>query len=183
MQAAWVKHDVAQCGYCQSGQIMRRSRAAEGQAASPSEPRSTPPWPATSAAAAPMRASVPAAIHGRPRSSPEGGHHAFRTHHLRVAQGSAAPAASQPAARGMARRTFLKLAGATGFALGAFPLAATAQDAAAEGLKPCRCRPPSCTSPATAPSRSRSTGWTSARACRPGCPCCWPRSWTPTGPR
>ena len=22
MHAAWVKHDVAQCGYCQSGQIM-----------------------------------------------------------------------------------------------------------------------------------------------------------------
>ncbi|WP_305807068.1 2Fe-2S iron-sulfur cluster-binding protein, partial [Stenotrophomonas sp. YIM B06876] len=22
VQAAWVKHDVAQCGYCQSGQIM-----------------------------------------------------------------------------------------------------------------------------------------------------------------
>ena len=22
MQDAWVKHDVAQCGYCQSGQIM-----------------------------------------------------------------------------------------------------------------------------------------------------------------
>ena len=22
VQAAWIKHDVAQCGYCQSGQIM-----------------------------------------------------------------------------------------------------------------------------------------------------------------
>ena len=22
MQDAWIKHDVAQCGYCQSGQIM-----------------------------------------------------------------------------------------------------------------------------------------------------------------
>jgi isoquinoline 1-oxidoreductase alpha subunit len=22
VQAAWVKHDVAQCGYCQSGQVM-----------------------------------------------------------------------------------------------------------------------------------------------------------------
>lgn len=46
----------------------------------------------------------------------------------------------QPAApeEGMARRTFLKLAGATGFALGAFPLAATAQQNGpqAEGLKP-----------------------------------------------
>lgn len=40
---------------------------------------------------------------------------------------------------GMARRTFLKVAGASGFALGAFPLAATAQQngaPAAEGLKP-----------------------------------------------
>ncbi|WP_372524715.1 (2Fe-2S)-binding protein [Piscinibacter sp.] len=25
VQAAWVKHDVAQCGYCQSGQIMSAS--------------------------------------------------------------------------------------------------------------------------------------------------------------
>jgi len=22
VQAAWIKHDVAQCGYCQSGQVM-----------------------------------------------------------------------------------------------------------------------------------------------------------------
>ena len=28
VQAAWVKHDVPQCGYCQSGQIMTRGGAA-----------------------------------------------------------------------------------------------------------------------------------------------------------
>jgi isoquinoline 1-oxidoreductase alpha subunit len=25
VQAAWIKHDVAQCGYCQSGQVMSAS--------------------------------------------------------------------------------------------------------------------------------------------------------------
>lgn len=46
----------------------------------------------------------------------------------------------QPAAsdEGLARRTFLKMAGAAGFALGAFPQAAMAQQGAAPaaGLKP-----------------------------------------------
>ena len=46
----------------------------------------------------------------------------------------------QPAesGEGLARRTFLKLAGATGFALGAFPLAASAQqnETPSGGLKP-----------------------------------------------
>lgn len=42
-----------------------------------------------------------------------------------------------PAAGGIARRSFLKLSAASGFALGAFPLAASAQQpAAAAGLKP-----------------------------------------------
>jgi isoquinoline 1-oxidoreductase subunit beta len=53
----------------------------------------------------------------------------------RVLQGLL-PQAEAP--EGMGRRSFLKLAGATGFALGAFPLAATAQQNGpqAEGLKP-----------------------------------------------
>ena len=30
VQAAWVKHDVAQCGYCQSGQIMSATALLKG---------------------------------------------------------------------------------------------------------------------------------------------------------
>jgi isoquinoline 1-oxidoreductase subunit alpha len=32
VQAAWVKHDVAQCGYCQSGQIMSATALLKGNA-------------------------------------------------------------------------------------------------------------------------------------------------------
>ncbi|MET0334735.1 MAG: (2Fe-2S)-binding protein [Rhizobacter sp.] len=31
VQAAWVKHDVAQCGYCQSGQIMSATALLRGK--------------------------------------------------------------------------------------------------------------------------------------------------------
>ena len=31
VQAAWVKHDVAQCGYCQSGQIMSATALLKGK--------------------------------------------------------------------------------------------------------------------------------------------------------
>jgi len=37
VHAAWVKHDVAQCGYCQSGQIMSATAFLK------SRPRGTPP--------------------------------------------------------------------------------------------------------------------------------------------
>jgi isoquinoline 1-oxidoreductase alpha subunit len=55
VQKAWIDHQVAQCGYCQSGQIMaapscRRSRI-------PPMSRSTRPCPATCAAAPRIRAS------------------------------------------------------------------------------------------------------------------------------
>lgn len=30
MQAAWVKHDAAQCGYCQSGQVMSATALLRG---------------------------------------------------------------------------------------------------------------------------------------------------------
>ena len=30
VQAAWVKHDVAQCGYCQSGQVMSATALLQG---------------------------------------------------------------------------------------------------------------------------------------------------------
>jgi isoquinoline 1-oxidoreductase alpha subunit len=33
VQAAWVKHDVAQCGYCQSGQVMSATALLQGQKA------------------------------------------------------------------------------------------------------------------------------------------------------
>jgi isoquinoline 1-oxidoreductase alpha subunit len=59
MQEAWLDIDVAQCGYCQPGQIMaavalvKRSRA-EGRRS----PTPTSTSCATSAAAAPTRASA-----------------------------------------------------------------------------------------------------------------------------
>jgi isoquinoline 1-oxidoreductase alpha subunit len=31
VHAAWVKHDVAQCGYCQSGQIMSATALLKGK--------------------------------------------------------------------------------------------------------------------------------------------------------
>ena len=33
VQAAWVKHDVAQCGYCQSGQVMSATALLQGKKA------------------------------------------------------------------------------------------------------------------------------------------------------
>jgi isoquinoline 1-oxidoreductase alpha subunit len=33
VQAAWVKHDVAQCGYCQSGQVMSATALLTGKKA------------------------------------------------------------------------------------------------------------------------------------------------------
>ncbi len=63
LQQAWVDQQVAQCGYCQSGQIMQAARCWP--------PPPTPPirrfptrWTATCAAAAPIRASWPPS--GRP---------------------------------------------------------------------------------------------------------------------
>lgn len=67
--------------------------------------------------------------------------HTVHTHmprHLLALLEQAQGEASAEPAQGLARRTFLKVSAATGFALGAFPLAAVAQGAAAPagGLKP-----------------------------------------------
>jgi isoquinoline 1-oxidoreductase alpha subunit len=58
IQAAWIDHQVAQCGYCQSGQIMQ---AADLLARNPSRRTriSTPRCRATCAAAGPIPASAP----------------------------------------------------------------------------------------------------------------------------
>ena len=72
VHAAWVQHDVAQCGYCQSGQMMSAIAllvAATRQ--SPPTTTSTRPWPATSVAAAPISAFAPPSRTPRARS-PEG---------------------------------------------------------------------------------------------------------------
>ncbi len=59
MQEAWLEHDVAQCGYCQPGQIMaavakvKELRAEAGRSPTPTSTRS-----ATSAAAARTSASA-----------------------------------------------------------------------------------------------------------------------------
>jgi anaerobic selenocysteine-containing dehydrogenase len=67
------------------------------------------------------------------------------------------------------RRSFLKLAGAGGLALGLFPQLATAQEQAG-ALKPTQQPlPPSCRSHRVARSPSPSTDWSSVKACRPAC--------------
>ena len=52
VQRAWLETDVAQCGYCQSGQIMAAT-ALLAQNPNPATRRSTLRWQATSAAVAP----------------------------------------------------------------------------------------------------------------------------------
>ncbi len=61
VHAAWVKHDVAQCGYCQSGQIMSATAFLKSLPGGkqPTAAEIDRPWTATSAAAAPMPASAP----------------------------------------------------------------------------------------------------------------------------
>ena len=67
VQAAWVAHDVAQCGYCQSGQVMSAVALLKGNK-KPVTRRSTKPWPAISAAVAPITASAPPSMRPRPNS-------------------------------------------------------------------------------------------------------------------
>ena len=50
VQQAWIDHDVAQCGYCQAGQIMSAAALLERNPMM----RSMQPWRATFAAAVPM---------------------------------------------------------------------------------------------------------------------------------
>jgi isoquinoline 1-oxidoreductase alpha subunit len=57
-QAAWEKHNVAQCGYCQSGQIMQAAALLK-KTPSPPTRRSIAPWMATSAAVAPTLGFAP----------------------------------------------------------------------------------------------------------------------------
>jgi isoquinoline 1-oxidoreductase alpha subunit len=57
VQKAWIDHQVAQCGYCQSGQMMAAAAFLSSQP-NPATSRSTRRCQATCAAAAPTRASV-----------------------------------------------------------------------------------------------------------------------------
>ena len=108
VQAAWVKHDVPQCGYCQSGQIMSATALLARQPASRPTPTSTRPWPATSAAAAPMRASAPPS-----RTPPPAARLKETT--MRIDRPPRSAAVLRPVARvsdaaaALARRSFLKL--------------------------------------------------------------------------
>ena len=69
LQKAWVAEEVPQCGYCQSGQIMK---AAELLAKNPNPraPISSPTWTAISAAAGPTTASSPPSSAPRWRAEP-----------------------------------------------------------------------------------------------------------------
>ncbi len=65
LQEAWIEHDVPQCGYCQAGQLMSAA-ALLARTPNPPMPTSTPPWRATSAAAAPTNAFEPRSTPRRP---------------------------------------------------------------------------------------------------------------------
>ena len=56
VQQAWIEIDVPQCGYCQSGQIMSAAALLASNPEALATPTSTARCPATSAAAAPIRA-------------------------------------------------------------------------------------------------------------------------------
>ena len=56
VQRAWIELDVPQCGYCQSGQIMSAAALAADQPGTERCRHRRRAWPATSAAAAPIRA-------------------------------------------------------------------------------------------------------------------------------
>ena len=57
VQQAWIAANVAQCGYCQTGQIMQAAALLATKPRRPT-PTSTRRWPATSAGAARISASA-----------------------------------------------------------------------------------------------------------------------------
>ncbi len=57
LQKAWIAEQVPQCGYCQSGQIMQAAALLAKNTEAEPRSRSSSTWTATSAAAAPIRAS------------------------------------------------------------------------------------------------------------------------------
>ena len=59
LQKAWIAGEVPQCGYCQSGQIMKAAELLASNPEADPRRRSSPTWTATSAAAAPITASSP----------------------------------------------------------------------------------------------------------------------------
>ena len=64
LQKAWIALEVPQCGYCQSGQIMKAATSG------PRARRSSRTWTATSAAAAPTTASLRRSSRLRGRAEP-----------------------------------------------------------------------------------------------------------------
>ena len=67
VQRAWTTHNVAQCGYCQTGQIMQAAALLHATP-NPTDSEIDAAMAATSAAAAPISASAPrsrAAADGR----------------------------------------------------------------------------------------------------------------------
>ena len=70
LQKAWVALEVPQCGYCQSGQIMKAAELLASNQASRTARRSSRIWTATSAAAAPITASSPRSSRLRGRAEP-----------------------------------------------------------------------------------------------------------------
>jgi isoquinoline 1-oxidoreductase alpha subunit len=69
LQKAWVALEVPQCGYCQSGQIMKAANCSPRRPSRTAR-RSSRTWTATSAAAAPTTASSPPSNKRRGRAEP-----------------------------------------------------------------------------------------------------------------
>jgi isoquinoline 1-oxidoreductase beta subunit len=107
----------------------------------------------------------------------QGQAHRFMPKHLQALMGKAQAAINSGVddpMEGVARRTFLKVSAASGFALGAFPLVAAAQRAgsatAPAGLKPFEQPSAFVHIDADGTVTVIITGLNLARACRPACP-------------
>ncbi len=149
VHAAWVKHDVAQCGYCQSGQIMSATALLKGKK-KPTDADIDAAM-AGNVCRCGTYVRIRAAIHDAaevvgfffhpPKNTEQENTMHFDAQTARAhmpkglvalmdqAQGAINTEANAAATEGVARRTFLKAAAASGFALGAYPLVASAQGA------------------------------------------------------
>ena len=142
MHAAWVKHDVAQCGYCQSGQIMSATAFLKSLPArqAADRRRDRPAMDGNICRCgtyARIRAAVAdAATRARLKEPPCCT--TSTTANCRVPLQRLLARRQNDAASTLPRRSFLKLAGASGLALGAFPHLAMARlpRQAASALKP-----------------------------------------------
>ena len=168
VQKAWIEHDVPQCGYCQSGQIMSASALLAKPSRAPPTPTSTPPWPATSAAAEPTSASAPPFAAPR-RSRPATPDH--REFDNEKEFPGRKPHVRESIDIVVAPRTFV------GGLVIAISLPACKQSPQVERRTARSSSPtPGCASAPTTASPSSATARRWARVCTPRCPCSSPKN-------